>query len=73
MALYLIQCYQMSNVGGVKKKESHRTSKSSDKNWYPIKSAKLSDMNIIYNSSEHVNEVSSYYSVLYTNQFVYTF
>lgn len=26
MALYLIQCYQMSNVGGVKKKESHRTS-----------------------------------------------
>lgn len=32
-------------------------------------------MNIIYmyNSSEHVNEVSSYYSVLYTNQFVYTF
>lgn len=51
MALYLIQCYQMSNVGGVKKKESHRTNKSSDKNWYPIKSAKLSDMNIIYNSS----------------------
>lgn len=41
----------LSNVGGVKKKESHRTSKSSDKNWYPIKSAKLSDMNIIYNSS----------------------
>lgn len=51
LALYLIQCYQMSNVGAVKKKESHRTSKSSDKNWYLIKSAKLSDMNIIYNSS----------------------
>lgn len=51
LALYLIQCYQMSNVGAVNKKESHRTSKSSDKNWYPIKSAKLSDMNIIYNSS----------------------
>lgn len=51
LALYLIQCYQMSNVGAVKKKESHRTSKSSDKNLYLIKSAKLSDMNIIYNSS----------------------
>lgn len=51
LALYLIQCYQMSNVGAVKKKESHRTNKSSDKNWYLIKSAKLSDMNIIYNSS----------------------
>lgn len=29
LALYLIQCYQMSNVGAVNKKESHRTNKSS--------------------------------------------
>lgn len=63
----------MLNVGVVKKKEFYRISKFLDKNWYFIKLVKLLDMNIIYNSLEYVNEVSSYYSVLYINKFVYIF